>query len=117
MLLAVNGFCTAARVPSVENFGESQAAQAVSPPLIDALPPDQSQPFIDKSFRPLAMRPPSDAKLFVIPGSRHRVIMSRDFAAKNAESTPGVEIGGYNQHSFLSRASQAPLYIFRLVPG
>ena len=120
MLLAVNGFCSASQVrqwkTSLE-FAADGRFRRLSLPLINALPPDQSQPFVDKRFRPLAMSPPSDAKLLFVPGSRNGVLMSRNFTPENTERAPCVEIRSHDQNSFLTSAREASSYISRLIPG
>src|SRR5260370_7732454 len=101
MLLAVNGFCAARRACRWKTLSKSAihgALGGISLPLIDALPPDQSQPFIDKGFRPLTTSPPSDAELLLVPGGPYRVFMPGNFPFENAPPPPGVPIQRNHHH-------------------
>src|SRR5260370_17180208 len=99
MLLAVNGFCATRRACRWKTLSKSAihgALGGISLPLIDALPPDQSQPFIDKGLRPLTTSPPSDAELPLVPGGRYRVFMSGNFTLSNAHPSPVMQIRSSN---------------------
>jgi hypothetical protein len=89
----------------------------LSAPLIHTLPPDQAQPFIYKGLRPLAVSPPSHAKLCLVSGRGDRVLVSRNFSPENAQRAPRVEIRGHDQHTPTARARDTLLRIFRLVLG
>src|ERR1700683_579058 len=66
--------------------------RSLSPPLIDHLPPDQSNPFIHEGFRPLPMRPPACAKLLFIPRSGGRIFMSGNFLSEDAQRTTSMKV-------------------------
>src|SRR5271163_4453192 len=99
------------------NLDRRLGATQASPPLIDRFPPDQFQPFVHQGFRPLAMSPPSDAKLSFVPGGRYRVLMPRDFTPENAQRASRVEIRGHDQHPLPALPRQALLRILRLILG
>src|SRR5260370_2787139 len=86
-------------------------------PLIDRLPPDQAQPLIHAGFCPLAMSPPPDAKLRLVPGGGDRILVSRDFPPENAQRAPGVKVRGHDQNTPTACARDALLRIPRLVLG
>src|SRR5260370_29431903 len=86
-------------------------------PLIDHLPPDQAQPLIHKSLCPLAVSPPSDAKLRLVAGRGHRILMSGNFSQENAQRAPRMEIRGHDQNTPTACARDALLRIPRLVLG
>src|ERR1700688_813286 len=86
-------------------------------PLINGFPPDKSQPFVDKSFGPLPMRPPSHPELLIVPRCRHRIWISWDHAPKYTQRPASVEVRSHDQHSRIVAVSEACLDILRFVPG